>query len=75
MTVQLTSNEQKSRYRVCLALDNIAKTTDAILLIEELKDYAKYVKIGKELHAIACNEGVPIIKVIRDMGQGIRNIY
>ena len=61
----LTEKEQEAKKRVCLALD-VPTVDEALVLSRGLSDYVGMCKIGKELHTVACNEGVPIIKEIFD---------
>jgi orotidine-5'-phosphate decarboxylase len=61
--MKLTEKEQQAKPRVCLALD-VPTVKEALGLVGELSDYIGMCKIGKELHTVACNEGVPIIKRI-----------
>ena len=65
--MELTENEIKAKERICLALD-VPTVKDALKLADELKDFIGYFKIGKELHTSACNEGIPIIQTIHEMG-------
>lgn len=65
---QLTEKEQEARGRVCLALDGISKVDDALALARELAPYVGMVKIGKELHTIAGNEGRNIIGEVYQSG-------
>lgn len=48
---------------MCLALD-VPTTKEALSLTGELSDYVGMCKIGKELHTVAGNEGVSIVKEI-----------
>lgn len=61
--MQLTQKEQEARKRVCLALD-VSTVDEALSLAGELSDYVGMCKIGKEIHTVACNEGVPIVREI-----------
>ncbi len=70
MGKKLTEKEQKARERVCLALD-VPTTQEARGLYEELSDLVGMVKVGKSLHAAACNEGVPIIQELYKHGANI----
>ncbi len=63
--IRLTEKEQEAKRRVCLALD-VPTVGGALSLAGELSDYVGMCKIGKELHTVACNEGVPIIREIFD---------
>ena len=63
--MNLTEKEQQARERVCLALD-VPNVNEALGLAGELSDYVGMCKIGKELHTVAGNEGVPIVKEIYD---------
>ncbi len=63
--MELTEKEQQARKRVCLALD-VPTVDEALSLAGELSDYVGMCKIGKELHTVAGNEGVPIVREIFD---------
>jgi len=62
--MKLTRKEQQARERVCLALD-VPTIAEALTLSEELSPYVGTFKVGKQLHTAACNEGVPIVEMIR----------
>ncbi|MAG02702.1 orotidine-5'-phosphate decarboxylase [Candidatus Pacearchaeota archaeon] len=63
----LTDKEQEARKRVCLALD-VRDVNEALNLSGELSDYVGTFKVGKQLHTVACNQGVPILKEIYSRG-------
>lgn len=62
---KLTEKEQEAKKRVCLALD-VPTVKKALSLVAELSDYVGIFKVGKQLHIAAGNEGVNIIKKIRN---------
>lgn len=65
--MELTEKEKSAKERICLALD-VPTVNDALSLVEELSGLVGYFKIGKELHCAACNEGIPIVRKIYDLG-------
>lgn len=66
--VQLAGGELFARERVCLALD-VPSVEQALVLNRELSDLVGMVKVGKELHTAAGNEGIAIVeRVYRDGG-------
>ena len=54
----------------CLALD-YPSTNEAIAVVAEIADLVGMVKVGKELHTRACNEGGMIIRQLANMGLGV----
>jgi len=66
MTIQLTQEEEKAKDRICLALD-VPTVSNALDLVEELSDYVGTFKVGKQLHTIACREGIPIVDEIAEL--------
>jgi len=64
---QLNGNEEKARKRVCLALD-VQTVREALALADGFSDVVGSMKVGKTLHATACNEGVPIVERIYERG-------
>jgi orotidine-5'-phosphate decarboxylase len=67
MTLTLSPLEEKAKERSCLALD-VPTTVQALLLSKELSPYFGSMKVGKEIHTTACNEGVPIVQKIYEFG-------
>ena len=63
----LSENEKKAKERICLALD-FPSVKEALDLVSELSDYVGIFKVGKQLHTIAGNEGIDIIKKIHEKG-------
>ncbi len=68
--IELSEKQESARQRVCLALD-VPTVQKALDLTAELSDYIGMVKVGKELHTAAGNEGANIIKEIVDRGSEI----
>ncbi|HSU72506.1 MAG TPA: orotidine-5'-phosphate decarboxylase, partial [Candidatus Binatia bacterium] len=69
-TAILNDEEAMARQRVCLALD-VSTVREGVSLADGLSDLVGLYKIGKELHAAACNEGVPIVQKIYEAGGGV----
>lgn len=67
MNCVLTDKENQARERVCLALD-VPTVEEALQLASELSDLVGSMKVGKELHTAAGNEGVNIVRGIADRG-------
>jgi len=65
--ITLSLLEERARERICLALD-VPTTWQALELAKELSPYVGSLKIGKETHTTACNEGMPIVEEIRKAG-------
>ncbi len=63
--MNLTEKEQEAKERVCLALD-VPTVQKALDLASELSDYVGTFKVGKQLHTAAGNQGINIIREIRD---------
>lgn len=66
MSATLTEKEQAARKRVCLALDVPAVKT-GLDLVSELSDFVGSYKVNN-LHKVAANEGISIIKEIQKRG-------
>ncbi len=64
---QLDEKEELARQRVCLALD-VPTVRDALAYADGFSDVVGSFKVGKTLHAAACNEGIPIIQRIHESG-------
>jgi len=69
-TYALLENEQRARKRTCLAVD-VPRVSDAITLAKELSDLVDMMKVGKEIHTAACNEGIPIVSQMCQYGAGV----
>jgi orotidine-5'-phosphate decarboxylase len=67
MSKILSILEERARERTCLALD-VPTTAQALSLAEELSPYFGSMKLGKETHTIAGNEGIPIVREIYEAG-------
>lgn len=65
--MKLTEKEKEAKKRICLPLD-VPTVKEALDLVAELADYVGVFKIGKQLHIAAGNEGINIIKEIKDRG-------
>lgn len=66
--LELTPKEQIARGRVCLALDGIENVDEAFAMANDLKEYVGMVKVGKELHLAAGNEGRNIVRELSRSG-------
>jgi orotidine-5'-phosphate decarboxylase len=66
----LNAAEIIARYKTCLAVD-VSKVSDAIVLAKEVSGLVGFLKIGKETHTSACNEGISIIKEMCQYGGGV----
>lgn len=66
-SIQLTDNEKKARDRACLALD-VPTVQDGLTLASELSDLIGIMKVGKELHTSAGNQGINIVGELYDRG-------
>ena len=68
MTIELTDKETLGRKRFCLAIDHVSKPQEALDIAGELSDFFAFVKTGSTVHTKACEEGMPIVRMLYKQG-------